>query len=74
MEQPFIGKRADVCNKKACIALAKGNEEQALEHWNTAINMKDHHFDSHVNLLLYKWRTGLATDEEVTTIIKEERF
>jgi hypothetical protein len=30
MEQPFIGKKADVCNKKACISLAKMDEEEAL--------------------------------------------
>lgn len=65
MEQPFVGKKADVCNKKACIALAKMQEEEAMEQWNQAIAMKDSHFDSHVNLLLYKWRTGLISDEQV---------
>ena len=33
MEQPFIGKHADVLNKKACISLAKGEEDDALAYW-----------------------------------------
>jgi len=30
MELPVVGKRTDVCNKKAMIALSNGNEELAL--------------------------------------------
>lgn len=72
MEQPFIGKHADVCNKKACISLAKGDEDEALAYWQEARDMKGHHFDSHINLMLYKWRTGLATDEEVIEAVSKE--
>jgi hypothetical protein len=36
MEQPFIGKRADVCNKKAIMALCKGDDVTAVKYWEEA--------------------------------------
>jgi len=36
--------------------------------------MKGTHFDSQVNLLLYKWRTGVVSDEQVITQLKQEHF
>jgi hypothetical protein len=36
--------------------------------------MKDHHFDSHLNLLLYKWRTGMISDEEVIHQLKKDQY
>jgi hypothetical protein len=56
MELPVIGKRADVCNKKAIMALSRGEDELALKFWEEALNMKDAHFDTQINYLIYKWR------------------
>lgn len=58
MELPVVGKRADVCNKKAIMALSRGDEEMALKHWEEALGMKDAHFDTMVNYLIYKWRNA----------------
>ena len=58
MEQPFVGKRADVCNKKAIMALCKGDDESALKYWEEVLSMKESHFDATVNYLIYKWRTS----------------
>ena len=41
MEIPVIGKRADVCNKRAIFALARQDEETALKLWEEALAMKD---------------------------------
>lgn len=39
MEQPFIGSKADVCNKKAIVALSRGEDEIAYNLWSEALNM-----------------------------------
>lgn len=36
MEQPFIGKRADVYNKKAIMALCKNDDASAVKFWEEA--------------------------------------
>jgi hypothetical protein len=41
MESPFIGKRADVCNKKAIMALCKQDDETAVKYWEEAFLMKE---------------------------------
>lgn len=46
MEHPFIGKRADVLNKKAVFALTKNLEGEALNYWEEALAMKDDHFST----------------------------
>ena len=33
MEQPFIGKLADVYNKKAIVAISKGRGDLAIKYW-----------------------------------------
>ena len=44
MEHPFIGKRADVLNKKAVFALTRNEEGEALNLWEESLAMKDDHF------------------------------
>jgi hypothetical protein len=56
MELPVIGKRADVSNKKAIMALSRGEEDLALKYWQEAQMMKDEHFDTKLNYLIYMWR------------------
>lgn len=46
MELPVVGKRTDVCNKKAMMALSKNEEELALKYWEEALGMKEEHFDT----------------------------
>ena len=74
MELPVIGKRTDVCNKKAIIALSRGEDELALKLWEDAIKMKDEHFDSKMNFLMYKWRTGVIADDELVSSLQQEVF
>jgi hypothetical protein len=70
MELPVIGKRTDVCNKKAIIALSRGEDDEALRLWEEAIKMKDEHFDSKMNFLMYKWRTGTISDDELVSSLQ----
>jgi hypothetical protein len=65
MELPVVGKKTDVCNKKAISALARGEDQLALKYWEEAMNMKDEHFDTKLNYLLYQWRTGGISDDEL---------
>ncbi len=65
MELPVIGKRTDVCNKKAISALARGDDQLALKYWEEAMHMKDEHFDTKLNYLIYQWKTGSIADDEL---------
>ena len=56
MDNPFIGKQADIFNKKAMILLSKGQEDLAVKQWEEAFKMKEKHMDSIINYTLYKWR------------------
>lgn len=38
MEIPFVGKRADMLNKKACVAYFDGKRDEAHEYWMKAVN------------------------------------
>lgn len=58
MELPVVGKRADVSNKKAIMALSRGEEDQALKLWEDALAMKEEHFDTLINYLIYKWKNA----------------
>jgi hypothetical protein len=46
MELPEVGKRTDVCNKKAIMALIRGEINLAADLWQEAMAMKDKHFDT----------------------------
>lgn len=46
MEQPFVGKKADVYNKRGIVALFRGKEGEALSMWQEARLIQDRHFDS----------------------------
>lgn len=74
MEQPVIGKRTDVCNKKAIMALSRGEEALALKYWEDALLMKDEHFDTHLNYLIYKWRIALFSDSELLYELSKNVF
>lgn len=58
MELPVVGKRADVCNKKAIMALSRGDEDLALQLWEEALAMNEEHFDTLINYLIYKWKNA----------------
>ena len=64
MEIPVIGKRTDVCNKKAIMALSRGDQDLALKYWEEAQAMKEEHFDTTMNYLMFKWRAGSISDTE----------
>jgi len=55
METPYISKREDVLNKRGIVAMLKGNEEEAVELWMQAKKISEKHFDSQVNLNMYRW-------------------
>lgn len=65
MDQPFIGKKADVFNKRGIVALFNKNEDEALHYWAQAKQLNDHHFDSICNLIMFRWSSGRITDSEM---------
>lgn len=58
MEQPFIGKRADVLNKQGVVAFFNKRTEEAVSLWNQAIQLSEQHFDAHTNHSMFLWSTG----------------
>mmetsp|Transcript_10619 Transcript_10619/g.10701 ORF Transcript_10619/g.10701 Transcript_10619/m.10701 type:complete len:238 (-) Transcript_10619:807-1520(-) len=70
MEQPQIGKRADVLNKKAVFLMCKGHEEEGLRLWDEALNMKESHFATKINFILYRWKSGQLSDGELVEEIQ----
>lgn len=65
MEQPFVGKKADVFNKRGIVALFNRQEEEALNYWKEAMLLKDSHFDSTCNRVMYMWSSGRITDAQM---------
>lgn len=46
METPFIGKRADVLNKKGIVSFFHRRQEEAVSFWAEALQLSDRHFDA----------------------------
>ena len=55
MEQPFVGKKADVMNKRGTVALFDRNEEEAIRYWQEAKILNNRHFDSTCNFVMKRW-------------------
>ena len=62
MEAPFVGKKADVYNKKGIVALFHDKEGEALHYWSEARILSDRHFDSQCNFCMHRWSTGRISD------------
>lgn len=74
MEIPVVGRRTDVLNKKAIMALGRGDTQNALKLWEESHNMKEEHFDTTLNLMTFKWRLGMISDEELIERLSEGVF
>ena len=74
MEIPVVVRLTDVLNKKAIMALSRGEGDLALRIWEESHNMKEEHFDTTLNFLTYKWRRGLIGDEELLERLSEGVF
>lgn len=70
----MIGKRTDVYNKKAIMALSRGESVLALKYWEDSQSMKEEHFDTTLNYLTYKWRCGMISDDELMEKLSEGVF
>lgn len=68
MESPFVGKKADVYNKKGIVALFHDKEGDALSYWDQARKISDRHFDSSTNYCMHRWSSGQISDQD---LIKE---
>ena len=62
MEQPFIGKRADVLNKQGVVAFFNKKTELAVSLWEQAIKLSEGHFDALTNYSMFLWPTGQISD------------
>ena len=69
MESPFVGKKADVYNKKGIVSLyhKKGADNEALAYWQEADLINDRHFDSKYNYIMFRWSTAKISDEVLMT-------
>ena len=65
MENPFIGKRADVLNKKGIVSFFHKRQEEAVSFWAEALNLSDRHFDAKTNLSMQQWSTGQISDDRL---------
>lgn len=76
MENPYVGKKADVLNKKGIISLfhRKGEDNVALNFWQEAELLNDRHFDSKCNFVMFRWATAKITDEQMMSELDEFVF
>lgn len=74
MENPFVGKKADVYNKKGIVALFHDKEGEALHWWSQARLLCDRHFDSMCNFSMHRWSTGYISDEQLLAELDEFVF
>lgn len=54
--------------------MLRGNEEEAVELWMQAKKISEKHFDSQVNLCMYRWQSGDWLDEELLEKFNEYVF
>ena len=74
MENPFVGKKADVYNKKGIVALFQNREGEALHWWSQARLLCDRHFDSMCNFCMHRWSTGRISDAQLIAEMEEFVF
>ena len=74
MENPFIGKRADVYNKRGIVALFSNQEQLAQHWWNQALELSDKHFDSQCNYSMHRWNNGSTSDAQLLAEMEEFVF
>ncbi|MEA4915406.1 MAG: protein kinase, partial [Christensenella sp.] len=55
---------ADSLNNRALSMLDLGKPEEAEKFWERALQLSQSHFDALFNSSLYRWRSGLLTDED----------
>lgn len=45
MEFAYVGKRADLMNKRGIVALYNKDEDRAMNFWAEGLHINDRHFD-----------------------------
>ena len=65
METPYIGKRADVYNKRGIVALFRDQERLAEHWWDQALSLSENHFDSQCNASMHRWNNGSISDAQL---------
>lgn len=77
MEIPFVGKRADMLNKKALVAYFKGSaddQQQAGEFWSKAINSSNQHFYSCFNMGMKSFWNGEVSGGQLRADFSDDVF
>ena len=76
METPFVGKKADVLNKQAIVALfhQRDVETKAIDLWTQAMQVQDTHFDSKCNEVMFRWSTAKIPDSVMFGELEERIF
>jgi len=71
LEHLYTTEPADVWNKKAVFSNMRGLTEEAIISWGNAIEMKDQHQYSILNLMIAKWKSGAITDSDLIKTLEE---
>lgn len=74
MEHPYVGKKADVFNKRGIVSLFHGDEGAAIRYWSEARMLCDRHFDSAANFCIYRWSTGRISDSQLMAELSQFVF
>ena len=74
MEIPFVGKRVDVLNKRACVAYFNGQTDNATELWMKAGNTNNQHYYSVYNLGMKRFRFGEVSQGALRTELADTVF
>jgi hypothetical protein len=74
MEIPFIGKRADVLNKKAAFAYFNNKHDLAEQLWAKAIHSSNQHYYSCFNLGMKRFLEGTITADALRSEFEDDVF
>jgi serine/threonine protein kinase len=74
MEKPFVGKKADMLNKRACVAFFNKEFEKAQKLWSEAVNNSDQHFYSCFNMGMKQFLNAEITSDQLLADFSDDVF
>ncbi len=65
MDFAYVGKRADLMNRRGILALYNKDEDRAMNFWAEGLHINDRHFDCKLNFVLHRWSTAKINDQQM---------
>ena len=56
------------------MALCRFEDDLALKCWEEALSMKEEHFDTQINYLIYKWKEANISDDELLEELNKDSY